>query len=72
MFDRCLIVINKSDQPMTIAWPSTAGSATSVDIYTAPITAIIAGMDTVEHAKPRVKSGEPFKLPPHSVAVTNW
>lgn len=71
-FDRGIILINHSDRPLTIAWPEAAGSSASVDVYSAPVTAIVAGIDSIQHDQPAVEAGGKLELPPHSVAVSRW
>lgn len=72
LFDHGIVLVNNSDQPLTIAWPQAAGPAKSVDVYSASVTTIVAGINSIRHAQPAVAAGGSLELPAHSMAVSRW
>lgn len=69
LFEHGLIMANYSGQPITVQVP---GSVKSMETLSAPVTAIVAGRESITTQTQSVSASGQIELPAYGIAVTSW
>ncbi len=68
-FDHGLLLMNGTDTQTSVTLPDNIGRQMNLMIFSADVTDIVAGLDSVQQESRTVSAGQNVTLPPHAIAV---